>query len=58
MHPAIHRVLAAYRPLYLNGLLKDGHYRLPAASAATASAAARPRMLLVALLPSARPHRR
>ncbi|GGA31125.1 hypothetical protein [Dyella nitratireducens] len=26
----IDRVLAAYRPLYLRGLLMDGQYRLPA----------------------------
>lgn len=26
----IERVLAAYRPLYLRGLLMDGQYRLPA----------------------------
>jgi hypothetical protein len=29
MRPVLLRVLAAYRPLYLNGLLRDGQYRLP-----------------------------
>lgn len=51
MNPVIHRVLAAYRPLYLNGLFKDGHYRLPATSdpAIGSCASAKPRTLLVAL---------
>ncbi|WP_266158785.1 hypothetical protein [Dyella silvatica] len=30
MSMSIERVLAAYRPLYLRGLLMDGQYRLPA----------------------------
>jgi hypothetical protein len=29
MHNWIDRVLTAYRPLYLRGLLMDGQYRLP-----------------------------
>ncbi|GLQ45205.1 hypothetical protein GCM10007862_02560 [Dyella lipolytica] len=29
MNNVIDRVLAAYRPLYLRGLLMDGQYRLP-----------------------------
>ena len=29
MHPALHRALEAYRPMYLNGLQRDGQYRLP-----------------------------
>lgn len=29
------KILMAYRPLYLRGLLMDGHYRLPAAPAPT-----------------------
>lgn len=33
MSDAINRVLMAYRPLYLRGLLMDGQYRLPARSA-------------------------
>jgi hypothetical protein len=54
MRPALHRVLAAYRPLYLNGLLRDGQYRLPKPAdigPAGHAAPARPprRGLLVAL---------
>jgi hypothetical protein len=47
MHPALQRALKAYRPLYLNGLLLDGQYRLPK----PAGTPARPprRGLLVAL---------
>ena len=45
---AIDRVLMAYRPLYLQGLLRDGQYRLPA-SHAQKPAARRRRMLLAAL---------
>lgn len=30
---ALDRVLMAYRPLYLNGLLLDGQYRLPTEAA-------------------------
>ena len=44
----IDRVLMAYRPLYLHGLLLDGQYRLPAASAPKPNARRR-RMLLAAL---------
>ena len=29
MHPLLQRTLMAYRPLYLNGLLLDGQYKLP-----------------------------
>jgi len=32
MSPLIDRILMAYRPLYLRGLLMDGQYRLPATS--------------------------
>ena len=53
MHPIFHRVLRAYRPLYLHGLLRDGQYHLPAAAAPDEPAASkrstRPRMLLLAL---------
>jgi len=31
--PMLDRVLMAYRPLYLQGLLLDGQYRLPTKSA-------------------------
>ena len=44
----IDRVLMAYRPLYLHGLLLDGQYRLAAASAPKPNARRR-RMLLAAL---------
>jgi hypothetical protein len=42
------RVLMAYRPLYLHGLMLDGQYRLPA-TAKRVSATRQRRMLLVAL---------
>lgn len=29
MRPALQRLLMAYRPLYMNGLLRDGQFRLP-----------------------------
>ncbi|BFI94511.1 MAG: hypothetical protein RSP_00210 [Rhodanobacter sp.] len=45
---AIDRVLMAYRPLYLQGLLRDGQYRLPVSSAA--KPAARRRYMLLAAL--------
>ncbi len=32
MNKILHRTLKAYRPLYLNGLLLDGQYRLPKAN--------------------------
>ena len=32
----IGKILMAYRPLYLRGLLMDGQYRLPATSSASA----------------------
>ena len=48
---AIDRVLKAYRPLYLQGLLLDGQYRLPRAAAQEEGRErpARPRLTLVAL---------
>ncbi len=33
MNKILQRTLMAYRPLYLNGLLLDGRYRLPASRA-------------------------
>jgi len=45
---AIDRVLMAYRPLYLRGLLLDGQYRLPSVTVRK-HAAKRRRMLLAAL---------
>ena len=36
MSQLIDRILMAYRPLYLRGLLMDGQYRLPAAPEKTA----------------------
>ena len=44
----VDRVLKAYRPLYLQGLLLDGQYRLPP-TAAGSHATRRRRMLLAAL---------
>ena len=49
---AIDRVLMAYRPLYLQGLLLDGQYRLPRPAApeeARERPACRRRFTLVAL---------
>lgn len=49
---AIDRVLKAYRPLYLQGLLLDGQYRLPKAAAREEGCerpARRRRITLVAL---------
>ncbi len=43
------RVLMAYRPLYLNGLLLDGQYKLPKATPTDAAPRARRRALLAAL---------
>lgn len=45
----IDRVLKAYRPLYLQGLLVDGQYRLPTTAAKPESARPKRHMLLVAL---------
>jgi hypothetical protein len=39
MKTPLERILAAYRPLYLRGLLLDGQYRLPATRAAEVPAA-------------------
>lgn len=50
MHPIFKRSLAAYRPLYLHGLLRDGPYPWPATDRSARSAAApRQRLLLAAL---------
>lgn len=53
MQTLMNRVLMAYRPLQLRGLLLDGQYKLPAAQPAAdpAPAASRPRrhVLLAAL---------
>jgi hypothetical protein len=53
MHPILRRVLKAYRPLYLHGLLRDGQCHLPATDAPNEPSAPahsiRPRMLLLAL---------
>lgn len=51
MKPMLQRVLMAYRPLYLNGLLLDGQYKLPKAAPADAAGTprARRRSLLAAL---------
>jgi hypothetical protein len=51
MNKILQRTLVAYRPLYLNGLLLDGQYRLPKADPpdAIGPARARQRTLLAAL---------
>jgi len=50
MHPLLQRTLKAYRPLYLNGLLLDGQYKLPkAVPTDVAAPRARRRVLLAAL---------
>lgn len=51
MNKILQRTLMAYRPLYLNGLLLDGQYRLPKANppGATDPARMRQRTLLAAL---------
>ncbi|MBQ4856383.1 hypothetical protein IMW82_17075 [Rhodanobacter sp. B2A1Ga4] len=51
MKPMLKTLLVAYRPLYLNGLLLDGPYRLPKVGPTVAAAAprARRRTLLAAL---------
>lgn len=53
MNKFLHHALMAYRPLYLNGLLLDGRYRLRASRVAhepaPSPARLRKRALLVAL---------
>ncbi|HEY0197360.1 MAG TPA: hypothetical protein VGC19_02305 [Rhodanobacter sp.] len=55
MKSLANRMLQAYRPLYLHGLLIDGHYRIPSADAPVdpsrpaSRSASRKRMRLVAL---------
>ncbi|MBB6247454.1 hypothetical protein [Rhodanobacter sp. A1T4] len=53
MNPLINRVLAAYRPLYLRGLLMDGQYKWPSVDAQDdplrPARQTRPRLLLAAL---------
>jgi len=50
MKPMLKTVLMAYRPLYLNGLLLDGQYKLPRpAPTGAATPRARRRTLLAAL---------
>jgi len=53
MHPILHRTLKAYRPLYLHGLLRDGHYLLPSTATSkevpASSSRSRRHMLLAAL---------
>ena len=51
MHPLLQRTLMAYRPLYLNGLLLDGRYKLPKADSTDAAGTprVRRRTLLAAL---------
>ncbi len=51
MHPLLQRTLMAYRPLYLNGLLLDGRYKLRKVAPADAARTPRAhrRTLLAAL---------
>lgn len=52
MNPMLHRIVQAYRPLYLHGLLLDGPYRLRSSNGRHEPAATKPprrRMLLVAM---------
>ncbi len=51
MHPLLQRTLMAYRPLYLNGLLLDGQYKLPKAAPTDAAAPRARRRVLLAALP-------
>ncbi len=43
MHVTLQRILMAYRPLYLSGLLRDGQYRLPKADPEYPATSANPR---------------
>jgi hypothetical protein len=47
--PVLDRVLMAYRPLYLNGLLLDGQYKRSRPAPTDAAPRARRRALLAAL---------
>ena len=62
MHVTLQRILMAYRPLYLNGLFRDGQYRLPKADPgvpAPSAGTTRPRQhALLAALIHAVPHPR
>jgi hypothetical protein len=55
MKSIANRLLQAYRPLYLHGLLMDGQYRIPSTdipvdrAMPASGSASRKRMLLVAL---------
>jgi hypothetical protein len=53
MKPMLQRVLMGYRPLYLNGLLLDGQYKLPRPNLpdAIGTSRARQRTVLAALTP-------
>lgn len=67
MHPLLQRTLMAYRPLYLNGLLLDGQYKLPRTDPAADPMGGpagspglprpRQRILLAALTHAVFPHR-
>lgn len=52
MHVTLQRVLMAYRPLYLSGLLRDGQYQLPKADPDPSASPGRTRQrtLLAALI--------
>lgn len=63
MNNFLQRVLMAYRPMYLNGLLLDGQYKLPKTDSPddpagpTRSSRSRQRTLLAALIPGTSRHR-
>jgi hypothetical protein len=62
MHVTLQRVLMAYRPLYLNGLLRDGQYQLPKAdpdrpAPSAGTTRTRQRTLLAALTHTVPHHR-
>lgn len=63
MNPFLQRVLMAYRPMYLNGLLLDGQYKWPKTDSpddpagSARSSRSRQRSLLAALIPDTSRHR-
>lgn len=54
MNKLIDRILMAYRPLYLRGLLMDGQYRLPVAETKPPIAGSK----VIQLVPAFEPKRR
>jgi hypothetical protein len=54
MNDLMNRILSAYRPLYLRGLLMDGQYRLPAQQQAPPPKGKKPVQLRPAFQPARR----